>query len=164
MDILNVYSKSSGGFSLPPFMLWGKHSPNTTISHVRKRPWHRATSEYREHNQPFLSRFKKTYFLLLFAREMILSFGKHCRRGFICNTLWHILLQYLCHFLCIWEKIWQYHVHISESSPCNIPGAGAVRIQLNRLKEAFMDAESRKDLTMVLLWLTICFATSLSIW
>lgn len=90
---------------------------------------------------------------------MILSFGKHCRSGFICNPLWHVLLPYLCHILSIWEKTWQCHIHISELGPCNVPGAAALRTQWNRLKEQFADAESRRGLVMFLLWLTICFAT-----
>lgn len=60
---------------------------------------------------------------------MILSFGKHCRSGFICNPLWHVLLQYLCHILSIWEKTWQCHIQISELSPCDVPGAAALQTE-----------------------------------
>lgn len=124
-------------------MLWGKHSPNSTISHVRKRPWHRATSEYRECNQLFSPpKIFKNYFLFLFSRQMILRFEKRCKRGFICNKLWHVLLQDLCHILSTWGKNpWQCHTYISESSACNVPGAATDRTEWNRLKEQLMCTE-----------------------
>lgn len=160
VDILNAYSQSSWGFSLPPLMLWGRQSPNRTISHIRKRSWNGATSEYRKHNH-FWPRFSKTYFPLLLITKVTLMFGKCCRRGITCDKLWHDLLHDLWHILSIWEKTGQHHICVSQALVTS-PGQSQPELGWTDCRNSSRTEEA-EEACHVLLWLAIYFPASLSI-